>query len=150
MSPVTTFQSMLGSDRVVPWSSLGDTRFETADELSIVFPESIEQLSAVVRTCYEHRWRLLSCGQRTKLHWGCHHRLNFDVVVSTARLNQLVEHWVDDFTTRVEAGMAVADLQTQLHTQGQFWPVDPLYAQQATVGGIVATADGGSLRQRYG
>lgn len=142
---------MLGSDQVVPWPSLGDTRFETADELSIVFPESIEQLAAVVRICYEHRWRLLSCGQRTKLHWGCHHQLNnVDVVISTARLNQLVEHWVDDFTIRVEAGMGFADLQTQLYTQGQFWPVDPLYTQQATVGGIVATADGGSLRQRYG
>lgn len=142
---------MLGPDQVVPWSSLGDTRFETADDLSVVFPESLEQLSAVVRTCYEHRWRLLSCGQRTKLHWGCHHRLkNIDVVISTARLNRLVEHWVDDFTIRVEAGMGFTDLQSQLHPKGQLWPVDPLYAQQATVGGIVATADGGSLRQRYG
>ena len=43
-------------------------RQATADELGIVFPESIEQLSAVVRTCYEHRWRLLSCGQRTNFH----------------------------------------------------------------------------------
>ncbi|NEQ53820.1 MAG: FAD-binding oxidoreductase [Leptolyngbya sp. SIO3F4] len=151
MSPVTTFQSMLGTDQVVSWSSLGDTRFETTNELSVVFPTSIEQLSAVVRTCYERRWRMLSCGQRTKLHWGCHHQLTTtDVVISTAQLNGMVEHWVDDFTTRVEAGMGFADLQSKLSTQGQFWPVDPLYDQQATVGGIVATADGGSLRQRYG
>lgn len=151
MSPVTKFQSMLGTDQVVLLSNLADTRFEFADELSVVFPESVEQLSAVVRVCYEQRWRMLSCGQRTKLHWGGHHQLKqIDVVISTARLNGLVEHWVDDFTTRVESGMKFADLQSKLHTQGQFWPVDPLYNQQATVGGIVATADGGSLRQRYG
>ena len=152
MSPVVnTLQSLLGSEQVVPWSSLGDARFEAANDLSIVFPESIEQLSAVVRTCYEQRWHMLSCGQRTKLHWGGHHQLtNIDIVISTARLNRVVEHWVDDFTIRVEAGIGLTTLQSQLQPHGQFWPVDPLYGQQATVGGIVATADGGSWRQRYG
>ncbi|MGD1857850.1 MAG: FAD-binding oxidoreductase [Leptolyngbyaceae cyanobacterium] len=150
-TPATKFASILGTDQTVPWSDLGDTRFKTANGLSVVFPESIEQLSAVVRTCYEHRWRLLSCGQRTKLPWGAHHQIkDIDVVVSTARLNQLVEHWVDDFTTRVEAGMGFATLQIALQAKGQFWPVDPLYEQQATIGGIIATSDGGSLRQRYG
>ena len=152
MSPVVNkFESLLGADQVVPWSSLNDARFQANDGLSIIFPESIEQLSAVVRTSYEQRWRMLSCGQGTKLHWGSHHQLtDIDVVISTARLNHVVEHWVDDFTIRVEAGIGLAALQSQLQPLGQFWPVDPLYAQQATIGGIVATADGGSLRQRYG
>ncbi len=152
MSPVVNkLESLLGTDQVVPWSSLGDARFKANDALRVVFPDSIEQLAAVVRTCYEQRWRMLSCGQRTKLHWGAQHQLtDIDVVISTARLNRLVEHWVDDFTLRVEAGLGLAALQHQLQPHNQFWPVDPLYRQQATVGGIVATADGGSLRQRYG
>ena len=150
MSPEIKFQSILSPNQVMPWSSLSQTSVNAAD-LSIVFPESIEQLSAVVQTCYEQRWRLLSCGQRTKLHWGANHRLtNVDVVVSTARLNQLVEHWIDDFTTCVEAGMGFAELQTKLQLHGQIWPVDTLYSHRATEGGIIATADGGSLRQRYG
>ena len=150
MSPETIFQSMLGTDQVVPWSSLNDDQLEPADGLSVVFPQPVAQLSAVVRTCYDQRWRMLSCGQRTKLHWGGAPLKTIDVVISTARLNHLVEHWIDDFTIRLEAGMGFADLQATIQEQGQFWPVDPLYDQQATVGGIVATADGGSLRQRYG
>ncbi|WP_250565770.1 FAD-binding oxidoreductase, partial [Adonisia turfae] len=144
MSPVVNkFESLLGPDQVMSWSNLGDHRFETHNDLRIVFPESIEQLSAVVRTCYEQRLRIVTCGQRTKLHWGCHHKLNnADVVISTAKLNRLVDHWVDDFTMRGEAGIAFADLQAKLQPQNQFWPVDPLYADQATLGGIVATADG--------
>ncbi|MEM6254210.1 MAG: FAD-binding oxidoreductase [Cyanobacteria bacterium P01_D01_bin.156] len=150
MSPNTTFESLLGPAQVVPWSN-DDPQWTVPENLSIVFPESIEQLSAVVRTCCEKRWRTLSCGQRTKLHWGGQHQLNnIDVVVSTARLNKVVDHWVDDFTARVEAGIPFADFQAKLKLQNQFWPVDPLYANQATIGGIVATADGGSLRQRYG
>ncbi|ESA35651.1 fad fmn-dependent dehydrogenase [Leptolyngbya sp. Heron Island J] len=152
MSPVVNkFESLLGADQVVSWTSLGDARFEANDDLSILFPESIEQLSALVRTCYDQRWRMLSCGQRTKFHWGNQRQLtNIDVVISTARLNHVVEHWVDDFTMRVEAGLGLVALQNRLQPHNQFWPVDPLYEQQATVGGIVATADGGSLRQRYG
>ena len=153
MSSVTTlFQPILGADQMAPWSSLNDSRFKVSrpDELTVVFPESLEQLSAVVRTCHEQRWRLLICGQRTKLRWGCRHELNADVVVSTARLRRIVTHWVDDFTIRVEAGMGLADLQATLAQQGQFWPVDALHGSKATVGGIVATGDGGSLRQRYG
>lgn len=71
------------------------------------------------------------------------------VAVSTARLNRLVEHAVGDLTVTAEAGMKFADLQEILGKAGQFLPIDPAYPQQATLGGIVATADTGSLRHRY-
>ena len=71
------------------------------------------------------------------------------VAVSTARLNGLVEHAVGDLTVTAEAGMKFADLQAVLAAAGQFLPIDPAYPQQATLGGIIATADTGSLRHRY-
>ena len=71
------------------------------------------------------------------------------VAVSTARLNRLVEHAVGDLTVTAEAGMKFADLQLLLAAAGQFLPIDPAYPQQATLGGIVATADAGSWRHRY-
>ena len=52
MSPETIFQSMLGTDQVVPWSSLNDAQLEPADGRCVVFPLTVVQLSAVVRTCY--------------------------------------------------------------------------------------------------
>ncbi|MBE9094324.1 FAD-binding oxidoreductase [Tychonema sp. LEGE 07203] len=69
--------------------------------------------------------------------------------VCTARLNRLVEHAVGDLTVTAEAGMKFADLQEILGKSGQFLPIDPAYPQQATLGGIVATASAGSLRHRY-
>jgi glycolate oxidase FAD binding subunit len=56
---------------------------------------------------------------------------------------------VGDLTVTAEAGMKFADLQLLLAAAGQFLPIDPAYPQQATLGGIVATADAGSLRHRY-
>jgi glycolate oxidase FAD binding subunit len=71
------------------------------------------------------------------------------VAVSTSRLNRLVEHAVGDLTVTAEGGMKFADLQQILAAAGQFLAIDPAYPQQATLGGIVATADAGSLRHRY-
>ncbi|NJK66870.1 MAG: FAD-binding oxidoreductase [Microcoleus sp. CSU_2_2] len=71
------------------------------------------------------------------------------VAVSTGRLNGLVEHAVGDLTVTAEAGMKFADLQQILASAGQFLPIDPAYPQHATLGGIVATAEAGSLRHRY-
>jgi glycolate oxidase FAD binding subunit len=71
------------------------------------------------------------------------------LVVSTRHLNRLIEHAVGDLTVTVEAGMGFAELQAILAKAGQFLAIDPLHPEQATIGGIVATGDAGSLRQRY-
>ncbi|NKB17580.1 MAG: FAD-binding oxidoreductase, partial [Pseudanabaena sp. CRU_2_10] len=54
-----------------------------------------------------------------------------------------------DLTVTVEAGMRFADLQATLAKSGQFLAIDPAYADTATIGGIVATGNTGSLRHRY-
>lgn len=73
-----------------------------------------------------------------------------DLILSTRGLRRLIDHAAADLTVTVEAGMTLAELQQILAEQGQWWPVDPLYPNWATVGGIIATADTGSLRWRYG
>ena len=71
-------------------------------------------------------------------------------IVSTQKLDRLIAHAVGDLTVTVEAGMKFAKLQEILATAGQFLPLDPAYPDRASIGGIIATADTGSLRHRYG
>lgn len=113
-----------------------------------VYPNTQEELAAVIACARENRWAVLPCGSGSKLDWGGLVK-GVNIAVSTARLNKLVEHAVGDLTVTAEAGMPVADLQEILGKAGQFLPIDPAYPQQATLGGIVATADTGSLRHRY-
>ncbi len=115
----------------------------------IVYPQTTEQLAAVITQAHHHKWRVLPCGSGSKLNWGGLAK-NVDVVVSTERINQLVEHAVGDLTVTVEAGMKFCDLQPTLAHSRQFLALDPTALRSATIGGIVATADTGSLRQRYG
>ena len=115
----------------------------------IVYPRSQQQLAAVIATAHSNNWRVLPCGNSSKLNWGGLVK-GIDVVVSTERINQLIEHAVGDLTITVEAGMKFSDLQALLAKSRQFLALDPTAAELATIGGIVATGDTGSLRQRYG
>ena len=113
-----------------------------------VYPNTQEELAALIACARQNRWRVLPCGSGSKLDWGGLVE-GVNIAVSTARLNRLVEHAVGDLTVTAAAGMKFADLQAVLGTAGQFLPIDPAYPQQATLGGIIATADTGSLRHRY-
>ncbi len=113
-----------------------------------VYPNTQAELAAVIGCAGQNRWGVLPCGSGSKLDWGGLVK-GVKIAVSTARLNGLVEHAVGDLTVTAAAGMKFADLQQILAVAGQFLPIDPAYPQQATLGGIIATADAGSLRHRY-
>ena len=75
---------------------------------------------------------------------------DIQLIISTQKCDRLVEHAVGDLTVTAEAGMKLVDLQNILRSHNQFLPIDPSYADTATLGGIVATGDAGSWRERYG
>ncbi len=69
--------------------------------------------------------------------------------LETGGLDRILEHNVGDFTAVLEAGVPFAAAQAAFAEHGQAIAWDPP-AQGATVGGIVATADSGPLRHRFG
>ncbi|AKG23731.1 FAD-binding oxidoreductase [Calothrix sp. 336/3] len=115
----------------------------------LVYPQTASQLAEIVTLAHKNQWSILPCGHQSKLSWGGLAK-SADIILSTARLNQLVDHAVGDLTITVEAGMKFADLQQILAQKQQFLAIDPIYPESATIGGIIATADTGSWRQRYG
>lgn len=132
------------------WSVSADRVFARPPEvLWVACPHSIDELSKVMTLAYQKGWAVLIAGQGSKLSWGGLVKKS-DLVVSTAGLNRLIEHAVADMTVTVEAGMPFTQLQTLLAEHQQWLPLDPAYPDQATIGGILATRDGGSLRHRYG
>jgi glycolate oxidase FAD binding subunit len=88
-------------------------------------------------------------GGGTKMDWG-NPPARADVLLSTARLNRVIEHAWGDMTATVEAGCTVAQLQKTLAEHGQHLAIDTLWPERATIGGILATNDSGALRLRYG
>jgi glycolate oxidase FAD binding subunit len=117
--------------------------------LPIGMPTSAAELAELVRVAHQDRSPLIVAGNRSKLDWGGL-VTGAKSIVSTQQLDRLIAHAVGDLTVTVEAGMKFAKLQEILATAGQFLPLDPAYPNSSTIGGIIATADTGSLRHRYG
>ena len=154
---IAIFSDLLGGDRLLPFESLGSNLHHhivntlTPDSFApacVIYPQTIAELSQAIALAYEHRLRVLPCGKATKLDWGGLVS-RADVVISTSKLNRGIEHCVGDLTVTVESGVKYQDLQTVLAKEGQFLAIDPPYAANATIGGILATASTGSLRHRY-
>lgn len=154
----STLKSIINIENaVLPWENLEPTqkqRIQPAIDSQthpscIVYPHTQAELAAVIATANRNKWRVLPCGSTSKLHWGGISK-NIDIVVSTERINQLIEHAVGDLTVTVEAGMKFDYLQEILAKSRQTLALDPAFPHSATIGGIVATGDTGSLRQRYG
>lgn len=149
-------ETLVGSAGVQSWEQVETTlqqqitRAIAPDSLPpcVVFPSTQEELATVVSCAHEQGWRVLPCGGGSKLHWGGLAE-GIQIVISTARLNRIIDHAVGDLTVTLEAGVRFTDLQATLAQAQQFLALDPPYAETATMGGIIATASAGSLRHRY-
>lgn len=122
---------------------------ESPESVCLAIPECIADLATVVKVAAQEKMAMIPCGNGSKLDWGGLTKQS-PLLVSTQKCDRIIEHAVDDLTVTVEAGVKLADLQNQLKATNQFLPIDPAFPETATIGGILATADTGSLRQRYG
>lgn len=115
----------------------------------VIAPADTQEIAKVLQYCSSAGVAVIPRGGGTKLGWGnCPQKA--DLVLSTERLNRVIEHAWGDMTTTVEGGCTIAALQQTLKEHGQFLAVDPLWPERTTIGGLLATADNGTLRLRYG
>lgn len=115
----------------------------------VVYPHTQAALGEVVKVANQKDWRILPFGNGSKVSWGG--LVNkVDLAISTQNINSLIEHAVGDLTITIESGMKLVEVQEILGKENQFLPIDPAFPETATIGGIIATADTGSWRQRYG
>ena len=73
-----------------------------------------------------------------------------DESISTAGLRRVLEYDPRDLTISVEAGLPWRDFGALLRQNRQMVPLDPPYAEQATVGGVIASNSSGPRRRFYG
>lgn len=111
-------------------------------------PADAHQVAEILRFANAHHLVVTPTGGGTKHGWG--NPVTPDIRLSLARMASLREHAWQDMTCTVEAGCSWAAMQARLAQHGQMVALDPLWPEQATVGGVVAANDSGALRLRYG
>ena len=125
------------------------------DAISSVLPEFVaepddeKQLAKVLSLANDAGIAVAPRGGATKLDWGNPPK-RADLILSTARLNRIVEHAWADLTVTVEAGCLLQSLQKTLAQHGQRLAFDGLWPERATIGGVLSTNDSGALRLRFG
>ncbi len=74
------------------------------------------------------------------------------LTIHTTGLDRILEHNEGDLTAVLEAGVPLARAQQRFASVQQMLALDPWLGSghEATIGGIIATADTGPLRHRYG
>jgi glycolate oxidase FAD binding subunit len=148
--------SSISDGEIISWSQINET-LKHKIENSILspnkphclcLPQNPQNLSQIVAYAHKNQLSIIILGKGSKLNWG-NLREKCDLVISTEKLNSIVDHSVGDFTITVGGGITLTSLQNHLKGFNQYLPVDPLFPEIATMGGIIATADGGSLRHKY-
>ena len=114
----------------------------------VVEPGSVEEISDVMKLAAREGLAVAPRGSGTKMHIG-DPPLRLDLIVSTARMSEVLEHTPGDQIVRLEAGVKLEDLQEHISSSDQMLAVDPPESG-STIGGIVAANSSGPRRYRYG
>jgi glycolate oxidase FAD binding subunit len=112
-------------------------------------PAEQAEAAVLVRQAYEDGTPLYPIGGGTALDFGLPAKQP-GLGLSLAGLNRVIDYPSRDMTITVEAGIRMADLAATLAREGQRVPVDAAQADEATLGGIIATNFSGPRRYGHG
>ncbi len=116
---------------------------------AIVFPESIEEVQAIVRYANKHRIPVIARGAGTNLVGGCLCDTG-GIVISFSKMNKILNINRIDMTATVQPGVVVGDLQSVVEDMGLYFPPDPSNLRVSTIGGAIAQSAGGAKTFKYG
>jgi glycolate oxidase FAD binding subunit len=115
---------------------------------AVVWPETAEQVAAVLQWAQHGKLAVVPCGSGTKIRLG-NIPTRLDIVLSTRRLTQVNEYDAANFTLTAGAGMTFARLTHLTAAQMQMLPLQYPFSA-ATLGGLIAANAYTPKRLRYG
>jgi glycolate oxidase len=115
----------------------------------VVFPESTEEVAAVLRIADEARTPVIPRGAGTNLSGGTI-ALSGGIVLALTRMNRLLEIGVGDLVAVCQPGVRTVELAEAAAAKGLLFPPDPGSHTTSTLGGNVAECSGGLRALKYG
>ena len=115
----------------------------------VVFPDSTQQVSDIVRLCNENHVPFLPRGAGTSLAGGCL-PVGGGVMISLTRMKRILEVNLRDRYAIVEPGLVNLHLSQHLRGTTYHYAPDPSSQGSCTIGGNIATNSGGPHTLKYG
>lgn len=115
----------------------------------VVFPQSTEDVIAIVKAAFECNVPIVGRGAGTGLSGGSIPRAG-GIVISFARMNRILEIDIENERAIVQPGVVNLDITLAVQPFGYFFAPDPSSQRACTIGGNVAENAGGPHTLAYG
>ncbi len=136
------------ADELRVYESDGLTAYRQAP-LIVVLPETVEQVSRILRYCQESRVKVVPRGAGTSLSGGAL-PLADGVLLGMAKFNRIIEIDFDNRCAVVQPGVTNLGITQAVEHAGFYYAPDPSSQIACTIGGNVAENSGGVHCLKYG
>ena len=127
--------------------SRGEDTYDPVPSQAVIFPETNEEVSTILKLCNERKIPLVPFGTGTS--WEGHVvGIEEGITISLEKMNKILSVNVEDFDCRVQANVTREQLNEHLREDGVFFPIDP--GANAAIGGMAATSASGTMAVKYG
>jgi len=125
----------------------GEDTYEPILSKAVVFPETNEEVSKILKLCNEHKIPVVPFGTGTSLEGNVVGNDN-GITICLEKMNKILSVNVEDFDCRVQACVTKEQLNDYLREDGVFFPIDP--GANAAIGGMASTSASGTMAVKYG
>ena len=125
----------------------GEDTYDPILSKAVVFPETNEEVSKILRLCNEHKIPVVPFGTGTSLEGNVVGNEK-GITISLEKMNKILNVNVEDFDCRVQACVTKEQLNDYLREDGVFFPIDP--GANAAIGGMASTSASGTMAVKYG
>ncbi|MEO9209999.1 MAG: FAD-linked oxidase C-terminal domain-containing protein [Ginsengibacter sp.] len=115
----------------------------------VVKPRTSEEISAILKICNEEKIPVTPRGAGTGLSGGALAQLG-GVLISTERMNTILEIDEKNLQVVTEPGVITEVLQNAVKEKGLFYPPDPSSKGSCFIGGNISENSGGPKAVKYG
>lgn len=139
---------IVDSDELRPWESDGLTAYRQPP-LLVVLPETVEQVSAVLRWCQGEGVRVVPRGSGTSLSGGAL-PLADAVLLGMGKFKKVLDIDYEDRVVVVQPGVTNLAITQAVEERGFYYAPDPSSQIACSIGGNVAENSGGVHCLKYG
>ena len=125
----------------------GEDTYDPILSKAVVFPETNEEVSKILRICNEHKIPVVPFGTGTSLEGNVLGNEK-GITICLEKMNKILSVNVEDFDCRVQACVTREQLNDYLREDGVFFPIDP--GANAALGGMASTSASGTMAVKYG
>ena len=125
----------------------GEDTYDPVLSQAVVFPESNEEVSGILKLCNDHKIPVVPFGTGTSLEGNVVGN-DKGITISLEKMNKILEVNASDFDCRVQANVTREQLNEHLREDGVFFPIDP--GANAAIGGMASTSASGTMAVKYG